>query len=103
MGFRNSSLTHDLLILVFQFPVPAVSPEKGQNTGSEQKYREATSPTSVQSDSHPPSEDEVIDLECDEDAEQDSSMVYLPACYVLLVVNFHAALCTPTFLESWLH
>jgi hypothetical protein len=46
------------------------------------------SPTSVQVDSHPPSEDEVVDVKCDEDTDQDSYMVQLHKCCALFFLNF---------------
>lgn len=73
---RYSSSTDHLLILVFQFPVPMLRPEKRQTTGKEPKCREALSPTSVHSDYHPSSDDEVIDMEHDDDSSgQENSMV----------------------------
>jgi hypothetical protein len=51
-------------------------PEKRQTTGKEPKCREALSPTSVHSDYHPSSDDEVIDMEHDDDSSgQENSMV----------------------------
>jgi hypothetical protein len=74
---KYSSLTGHLLILVFQLPVPMPRPEKRQTTGTEPKCSEAPSPNSVHSDYHPPSDDDIIDVEGDEDNGQDNSMVQL--------------------------
>lgn len=67
--------------LVFQFPVPLLNPEKSQNSGTELKSGEAMSPTSVQLESHPPSDDEFVAVECDKGSDQDSSMVQLHKFY----------------------
>lgn len=59
---------------MFQFPVPKLVPENRQTGRTGPAHSEAVSPASVQSEAHPPSDDEVTEVKRDDDYDEVTEM-----------------------------
>jgi hypothetical protein len=84
---------------VFQFPLPVPVPEKRQTGGTEPAHNEALTPASWQSEVHPLSDDEVVEVK-HEVSNQHISTVVAQICPSLCYIKHLFLQFYPTLLSK---